>query len=157
MQKSSSPVLDWIDDVAANVERGYVLIIDYGFAGDDFHEVVQTREKHRFLDSPFEQIGFADITAHVNWTCIAERAEQNGLQVAGFTDQHHFLTGIISQWPELANSEKTKRALQTLLHPEMLGRSFQVLGLAKNIDPGVVLSGFKFARDARTSLQLSDR
>ena len=34
---------------------------------------------------------------HINWTDIAMRAEANGLRIAGFTDQHHFLTGIISE------------------------------------------------------------
>jgi len=42
------------------------------------------RAKHRRLDSPFEEIGQADITAHVNWTEAAERAETVGLSVAGF-------------------------------------------------------------------------
>src|SRR5213592_1485290 len=101
--------------------------------------------RHRHLDSPFEQIGYADITMQVDWTSIARRAEANGLRIAGFTDQHHFLTGIFSELgkggsPEpctrdqsralLPDSQKSKRALQTLLHPEMLGRAFQVLSLA---------------------------
>ena len=85
----------------------------------------------------------------VDWRSIVERAQANGLRVVGFTDQHHFLTGIISQFgrggsPEppagdwgqspLPDSRKAKRELQTLLHPEMLGRAFQVLALAKNVD-----------------------
>jgi hypothetical protein len=42
-----------------------------------------------------------------------------------------------------------------LLHPEMLGRAFQVLALVKNIDSGALpLSGFKFAREARSALGL---
>jgi SAM-dependent MidA family methyltransferase len=105
----------------------------------------------------------------VDWTSIARRAEANGLRVAGFTDQHHFLTGIVSElgrgspersrgdWNQswLPGSPKTKRALQTLLHPEMLGRAFQVLALAKNVDVSVSpLSGFKFAREARSALGL---
>ena len=95
-------------------------------------------------------IGDADITMSVDWGSIVERAQANGLRVAGFTDQHHFLTGIISQFgrggsPEppagdwgqspLPDSRKAKRELQTLLHPEMLGRAFQVLALAKNVGP----------------------
>ena len=128
-------VLDWVENVAAKLQRGYLIAIDYGHLSDEFHGSVQVRAQHRHLDSPFEQIGHADITAHVDWTSIAECAEKNGLDAAGFTDQHHFLTGIISKWPDLAQSAdpKTKRALQTLLHPEMLGRSFQVLALAKDV------------------------
>ena len=170
---SNQASLDWMDSVAANLHRGYVIIIDYGHSGDEFPGNVQVRAKHRHLDSPFEHIGHADITMQVDWTSIAHRAEANGLRIAGFTDQHHFLTGITSTWPDLLQARssistalsrrarttdadrKTNRALQTLLHPEMLGRAFQVLALAKNVDPRAPrLSGFKFARDARSALGL---
>ena len=103
----------------------------------------------------------------VHWKSIVERAQANGLRVAGFTDQHHFLTGIISQFgrggsPEppggdwgqspLPDDAKAKREVQTLLHPEMLGRSFQVLALAKNVGTETnPLAGFKFARQSGQS------
>ena len=146
--------LDWIDEIAANLHRGYVIAIDYGFLDEEFERTVQVRAQHRNLDSPFEQIGDADITMSVDWRSIVERAQANGLRVVGFTDQHHFLTGIISQFESgdrgqslLPDSRKAKRELQTLLHPEMLGRAFQVLALAKNVGPEVKpLAGFKFAR-----------
>ena len=146
--------LESIDQIAANLQRGYVIAIDYGFLDEEFERTVQVRARHRNLDSPFEQIGDADITMSVHWRSIIERAQANGLRVAGFTDQHHFLTGIISQSESgdsgqslLADSRKAKRELQTLLHPEMLGRAFQVLALAKNVGPEMKpLAGFKFAR-----------
>jgi SAM-dependent MidA family methyltransferase len=149
----NQPALDWIDNVAAKLQRGYVLAVDYGHLSNEFAASVQVRAQHRHLDSPFERIGHADITMHVDWMSVAARAHANGLHVAGFTDQHHFLTGILSEWPETIQSHlldmdsKMKRELQTLLHPEMLGRSFQALGLAKNVDPGALrLAAFKFAR-----------
>lgn len=151
-QATNQSQLDWMAQVAAKLERGFVLVVDYGFPGAEFHEVVQARAQHRSLDSVFEQIGSADISAHINWTDIAEAAEINGLKVIGFTDQHHFLTGIISKHSEIVAGEKSKRALQTLLHPEMLGRSFQVLALAKDVDLAQPLSGFQFARNARKTL-----
>jgi SAM-dependent MidA family methyltransferase len=152
-QITNQSQLDWIDSLASRLQRGFVLAIDYGFPRSEFHEVVQVRARHRQLGSPFEQIGEADVTAHVNWTDIAARAEKTGLRVHGFTDQHHFLTGLISKFPEIAG-ERSKSALQTLLHPEMLGRSFQVLALAKDVDFVAPLSGFKFARDPRRDLGL---
>lgn len=141
--------LEWIDNLAANLKRGYVIAIDYGHSGDEFQGDIQVRARHRHLDSPFEQIGHADITMHVDWTSIARRAEAAGLAIAGFADQHHFLTGIISTWPDLVQADRqTKRALQTLLHPEMLGRAFQVMALAKDADPLTPrLAGFRFAHD----------
>lgn len=146
--------LDWIASVAGKLDRGFVLAIDYGFVGTEFREAVQVRARHRLLDSPFEEIGNADITAHVNWSDIAGAAQRNGLRLAGFTDQHHFLTGIISAFPDAVSGDQSKRQLQTLLHPEMLGRSFQVLGLSKDVDLSIPLSGFKFARDAGGELGL---
>jgi SAM-dependent MidA family methyltransferase len=88
--------LAWVDDAAANLQQGFVLAIDYGFARPDFREVVQARAQHRHLDSVFEMIGDADISVHINWTDMAERALNRGLHLAGFTDQHHFLTGILA-------------------------------------------------------------
>jgi SAM-dependent MidA family methyltransferase len=144
--------LESIEQITANLQRGYAIAIDYGFLDDEFERTVEVRARHRNLDSPFEQIGDADITMSVHWRSIVERAQANGLRVAGFTDQHHFLTGIISQFESgdrgqsfLVDSRKAKRELQTLLHPEMLGRAFQVLALAKNVGPDTnPLAGFKF-------------
>ena len=158
----NQPSLDWIDNLAANLQRGYVIAIDYGYSGGEFQGDIQVRAQHRHLDSPFELIGQADITMHVDWTSIARRAEANGLAIGGFTDQHHFLIGIISEladWDQssVADSPKAKRALQTLLHPEMLGRAFQVLALAKNVDPTAPPpAGFKFAREPHSMLGLGN-
>ena len=168
----NQPALDWMDEIAANLQRGYVITIDYGCTDEDFDRTVQVRAQHRNLRSAFDAIGEADITMSVDWRSIVERAQANGVHVAGFTDQHHFLTGIISRFgrggsPEppaadwgqslLPDSPKSKRELQTLLHPEMLGRAFQVLALAKNVGHQTnPLAGFKFGADPRSALRVAD-
>ena len=154
--------LDWIENVSRKLARGYVIIVDYGYPRDEFYAphrsggTLQVRAQHRLLSSPFDEIGRADMSTHVEWTSIAERAEACGLQVKGFTDQHHFITGILSELlrDDLPEDAKTKRALQTLLHPEMLGRSFQVLALAKDVDLAGPFAGFKFAREPHSTLGL---
>jgi SAM-dependent MidA family methyltransferase len=166
--------LGWIENVSRKLARGYVIIADYGYLRDEFYAphrsrgTLQVRAQHRLLSSPFDEIGRADITAHVEWTSIAERAEACGLQVKGFTDQHHFITGILSELPrdDLPGDAKTTRALQTVLHPEMLGRTFQVLALAKDgtaagtaattedVDLAGPFAGFKFTREPRSALDL---
>lgn len=151
--------LDWIETLSKKMTRGYVLIIDYGFSRDQLYAAdrvsgtLQVRRHHRISSSPFDGIGCADITTHIDWTSLAEHAERYGLRVHSFTDQHHFLTGILSHLPDLPADPKTKRALQTLLHPEMLGRAFQVLALEKDVY-AETLSGFKYARDPRIALGL---
>jgi SAM-dependent MidA family methyltransferase len=146
--------LDWIEDVARKLTRGFVLAVDYGYARDEFYAAgrttgtLQCRAEHRAGNSPLEEIGRADITAHVDWTSVAERGEASGLQLIGFTDQHHFITGLLTR---CTPQESERRALQTLLHPELLGTRFQFLALGKNVS-GSEMSGFRFARDPRKAL-----
>lgn len=148
-------------EIASKLSRGVILTIDYGFTRDEFYSpersagTLQIRAQHRKLASPFEQIGFADISAHVEWTSLIEGAQLAGAKFIGLTDQHHFLSGILTElFSETALTAADKRALQTLLHPEMLGRAFQALALGKNFSGQ--LSGFRFGR-ALQSCSGSDR
>jgi SAM-dependent MidA family methyltransferase len=146
--------LDWIEDVARKLTRGFVLAVDYGYPRDEFYAAertsgtLQCRADHRGVSSPLKEVGRADITAHVDWTTVAERGEEAGLKLIGFTDQHHFITGLLTC---RAPQESERRALQTLLHPELLGTRFQYLALGRDAleQP---LSGFRFARDPRAVL-----
>lgn len=156
--------LSWIESLAQKLTRGYVLTVDYGYSRDEYYAperssgTLQCYSNHRILPSSLTDIGHADITAHVDWTSLAERAETCGLSVAAFTDQHHFATGVVTalmseQFGADADAG-TRRALQTLLHPELLGTTFQFLALTKRVTPDSQLSGFKFARDTRAVLGL---
>ena len=156
--------LKWIESLAQKLIRGYVLAVDYGYSRDDFYAperssgTLQCYADHRMIRSPLTNIGDVDITAHVDWTSVASGGQRHGLGVAGFTDQHHFATGIAAAlMPEQfdANADSgTRRALQTLLHPEFLGRTFQFLTLTRNVPADFQLSGFKFARSPRVALGL---
>jgi SAM-dependent MidA family methyltransferase len=154
--------LDWIASVSQKLEAGYLLTIDYGYVEQDLaapkHRAgtLQSRAQHRRLDSPFDCTGDCDITAHVNWTQLAKHGQEQGLQIEGFTDQHHFLTGILTAHPDLVASADagSRRQLQTLLHPEMMGRTFQVVGLSREPAGSSSLSGFRFARPAAGELGL---
>src|SRR5213079_782346 len=146
-----------MSEIASKLSRGLLLAIDYGFPRTEFYSLhrsqgsLQVRAKQKKLSSPFQQIGMADISAHVEWTSLAEAVQSSGARPIGFTDQHHFLTGIISKFfPDADFGTSEKRALQTLLHPEMLGRNFQVLALGKKFHE--MLSGFQFARDPGVAL-----
>ena len=146
--------LDWIKDVAQKLPRGFVLAVDYGYPRAEFYAserttgTLQAFARHRTVSSPLIDVGQVDITAHVDWTSVSESAQRSGLDLLGFTDQHHFLTGLLAKY---SPDEKERRALQTLLHPEFLGTRFQYLCLGKNVAPAQ-LSGFRFARDAKTAL-----
>ncbi|MBA3831293.1 MAG: SAM-dependent methyltransferase [Chthoniobacterales bacterium] len=157
----SLAVLDWIEILAKKLRRGVALLADYGLTRAAYYSPTRTTgtlqcyAEHRVLPSPLENVGAGDITTHVEWTSLAERAENSGLTIAGFTDQHHFLSGLLASHSHLVSAWVEKsRALQILLHPELLGTKFQFLALEKGSDPGAPLSGFKFARDSRQALGL---
>lgn len=157
--------LDWIETLASKVTAGFVLAADYGWPREEFFAPMRTAgtlrcyAQHRVVPSPLTKIGHADISAHVEWTSLAERAQSCGFTIAAFTDQHHFITGLSARdhGERLVASadEKTKRALQTLLHPQHLGMRFQFLCLLKNAGPEVSLSGLRFARDSAAALGLA--
>jgi SAM-dependent MidA family methyltransferase len=146
--------LDWVERVAGKLERGFVLAVDYGFPRAEFFApernegTLQGYARHRTVSSPLQDIGRADIASHVEWTSLAERAEECGLTIVGFTDQHHFMTGMLSL---VSPREDERPALQTLIHPEFLGTRFQYLALGRNV-PSLGLTGFRFARDPRKLL-----
>ena len=92
--------LEWIEQLSAKIERGVVLAVDYGFAREEFYAPSRTSgtlrsvAKHRLVASPLVDAGNIDITAHVDWTSLCEKAERCGLTTAGFVDQHHFITAL---------------------------------------------------------------
>ena len=146
----------WIETLAAKLAEGFVVAVDYGWPREEFYAPHRTTgtlrcyRRHRVVPSPLLQIGEADITAHVEWTTLIETAERCGFTLGGFTDQHHFITGLLAgnSGRDFATSgePKTQRALQTLLHPGQLGMKFQFLVLKKNLGRSVSLSGLRFAR-----------
>jgi SAM-dependent MidA family methyltransferase len=102
--------------------------------------------------NPLLEPGFCDLTAHVEFTGLARAFRDAGMGLAGFTDQHHFLTGLAAKaFAGRMPTPQEARGLKTLLHPEMLGRVFQVLGMERGAAEAR-LAGFAFARNARSLL-----
>lgn len=157
--------LTWIDTLAPRLQRGLILAIDYGFPREEYYRTDRTDgtlsayAAHRREPDPLARPGEIDLTAHVDFTTLTERAEARGLQLAGFTDQHHFIVGLsrlhFTDAEPTPASQKELRALQTLMHPTLMGRSFKVLALAKGMSDATPPSGFQFARDPRPALGLS--
>jgi SAM-dependent MidA family methyltransferase len=158
---------DWIDSVTSKLTRGFAIAVDYGYPRDVYYAehrtagTLQCYANHRVIPSPLSQPGQSDITAHVDWTTLAEHAQSAGFAVSGFADQHHFITGLLTGKAgrefEGAADAQARRALQTLMHPTMLGMTFQFLVLSKSVADDVQLAGLRFARDARETLGLPTR
>jgi SAM-dependent MidA family methyltransferase len=153
----------WINTVASRLQRGWMLLVDYGHpARARYHPAraggsLAAYRDHRHVENPLENPGGQDLTAHVDFSAVARAAEEAGLLVAGFTDQHHALTALAERvFPGMPGDRlsdaaaREMRALRQLMHPESMGTSFKFLALAKGAD--MPLAAFAFARDPREEL-----
>ena len=94
--------LDWLDSqVAAKLERGFVLAIDYGFSRDEYYRPERTGgtlsayAAHRREPDPLAASRRdRSHRARRFHQPRRARAKARGLQLAGFTDQHHFMVGL---------------------------------------------------------------
>lgn len=125
--------------IAAAVTHGIALWIDYGFARPEYHDAarihgtLRTYFRHRAGDDPLSAPGCVDITAHVDFTALAEDAAIAGFTLAEFHNQGAWLTHEAGGWMaemEAAPEMASIRAFQTLTHPAQLGAKFHVIELA---------------------------
>ena len=141
----------WIKSISKCLSRGAVLIMDYGFPRHEYYHsdrnagTIMCHYRHRAHSNPLILPGVQDITAHLDFTAVAESAEESGLTVSGFTNQAAFLIncGLMSliddTCDEKARFLQNQQILQ-LTMPSEMGELFKVIGLTKNIE--MTLMGF---------------
>jgi SAM-dependent MidA family methyltransferase len=143
--------MDWIEQVAQRIDRGFVLTIDYGHTAQDLYG--PERKDGTFLcyfqqqtnDDPFIHVGEQDMTSHVDFSTLAAVGEKQGLHVTGFTNQMSFLMGlgVEEMIGELEPESPEFRAAIHLLKPDGMGSTFKVLVQHKGIHHPE-LDGLKF-------------
>ena len=131
----------WLSGLSGALELGLVLLIDYGYPRAAYYQpdramgTLLCHHRHRAHPDPYVHLGLQDITAHVDFTAVAEAGEAAGFALAGFTTQAHFLIGCgidqLMQSPE-ASLDLALGAKQLLL-PTAMGERFKVLGLSKGL------------------------
>ena len=135
-----------INSLAQRLKQGAMLFIDYGFGAREFYHPQRSRGtlmchyRHHAHDDPFFLPGLQDITAHVNFTDIAEGGIDAGLELIGYTNQAFFLincgiTKLLEDTsPEILRDYLPLSAqLQKLTSPAEMGELFKVIALGKNI------------------------
>lgn len=146
----------WIGQVAARLKRGFLLVLDYGLSREQLLREDRVRgtfasfQSHRRDDNVLADPGQKDITAHVDFTALAEAGQAGGLEACGFCDQHHFLVGAATsllkrldgQLPNATNA-KFFQALKALMHPETMGTQFFAFCLTAGLPTPVSLSAFR--------------
>ena len=132
--------------VVAMLQRGVALFIDYGFPAREYYHperssgTLMCHYRHRAHPDPFFLPGLQDITAHVDFSAMAQAAEEAGGQVLGYTTQASFLincgiTELLARVPaERCGSLSAfgQRCAQRLLSPSEMGELFKVIAIGKN-------------------------
>ena len=136
----------WLNSVADSLDQGAVFIIDYGYPNTSYYHqerstgTLMCYYQHQGHDNPFIFPGLQDITAHVDFTALAEAAHNHNLDVAGFQTQADFLiSGGITELVSTNAADELKQLQQTteikrLTLPSEMGEIFKVLTLTQNLE-----------------------
>jgi SAM-dependent MidA family methyltransferase len=145
----------WVSELARRLERGAMLLIDYGLPRHELYHpqrdggTLRCHYRHRVHDDPLWLPGLSDITSHVDFTAVAEAGFDAGLDVLGYTSQATFLIncGIGELLGQDSNVDelRSRGAANVLISPNEMGELFKVIALGRGV-PGPLLG---FARGDR--------
>ena len=133
--------IDWLSRVAASIESGYLVTIDYGdvvehlYGPDRATGTLRSFYQHRLVDSVLERIGEQDMTASVNFTSLIEHGRDFGLETVSYERQTAFLMrrGLIERIANMQSASgaiddmKERLAIKNLFVPGGVSDNFRVL------------------------------
>jgi SAM-dependent MidA family methyltransferase len=115
----------WVQGLAARLDRGLALILDYGYPAEALYGRAQgsllTYYRHTLGSDPLIRLGEQDISSHVDFTMLATCAAQAGLRVIGVTSQSNLLRNLGLGELEI-RSTADRDAIANLVNPQGLGR-----------------------------------
>ncbi len=134
----------WIHTIVDRLTQGVCYIIDYGYPRAEYYHpqrhqgTLMCHYQHQAHDNPLILPGLQDITAHVDFSLLAQAAHNRGLLVEGFQTQADFLLagGIMTLYDSQSSAPhqlQQATAIKRLTHPSFMGESFKVLTLSREI------------------------
>jgi SAM-dependent MidA family methyltransferase len=141
----------WLRAAAERLAAGVILLVDYGYPRREYYSperyrgTLMAHYRHRALDEPLVWPGIVDITAHVDFTAVAEAGEAAGLSLLGYTTQAWFLMGAglesvfqACQAEGLREQMDLAAQVRMLTLPGEMGERFQVMALGRGV-PGPLM------------------
>jgi len=134
-----------VDTLARRLARGVLLFIDYGFGRAEYYHPQRSRGtlmchyRHRAHDDAFFLPGLQDITAHVDFTAVAEAGVARGMRLHGYTTQASYLvdlgiTDLLGRGvPGSVDYLREAAGVQKLLSPAEMGELFKVIALGRGV------------------------
>jgi len=155
----------WIGALATMLERGAILLADYGLPRRHYYHPqrgagsLRAFYRHRAHDDPFVYPGLTDLSTWVDFTAVAEAADVAGLEVAGFATQAAVLLGggiearLAAAMEHADEAQRTRLAhgVRQLLLPGEMGESVKLMLLTRGVAASGLPAGFAL-QDLRGSL-----
>ena len=138
----------WADRVAAILERGYVMTIDYGEMAPELYRPgrsegsLRAYYRHTLSQNPFQHVGDQDLTAHVDFSAVDAELARAGFEAPGVTTQTAFLDrlgirSLLAHLPGLglpaSEVDRNRMPMLWLARPDGLGR-FKVAFHCRNVE-----------------------
>ena len=148
----------WIAEAAGSLDRGALLLIDYGYPAVALYDARERPEgtlrayvRHRVHADPYRHLGRQDLTTHVDLTAVERAAVAAGLTPLGSTSQAQFLVALgigellaafeADSDTDLQAALEARAALRRMLDPRVTGR-FAVLAYGRGLAADPALRGF---------------
>lgn len=157
--ETSLAVRAWMAGWGERLERGALLLIDYGFPRREFYHPQRARGtlmchyRHHAHPDPFYLPGLQDVTVHVDFTAVIAAAHGAGLDLLGYTSQGQFLLncGILDRLAELPidtpDYVRAAGAVAKLTMPHEMGELFKVIAIGRGLE--APLCGFASGDQSR--------
>jgi SAM-dependent MidA family methyltransferase len=138
-------MMGFVRSLAGLLRHGAALFIDYGFPAAEYYHpqrdqgTLMCHYRHHALIDPFFLPGLADITAHVDFTRVAQVAEEEGLECLGYASQGRFLIdaglmhAVAREEPGTPAYFLLAGAVQKLVSEAEMGELFKVMALGRRI------------------------
>ena len=146
----------WIKEIAGNIEKGFVITIDYGYLCNELYSperktgTLACYYQHAVNLLPYSQIGYQDITAHVNFSALHLWGKKYGLEYTGFCNQYYFLHSLglgtyLRHLEKEAHQDQDRKAFHQMYQLLMeMGNKFMVLIQQKGLKSKTI-KGMQFA------------
>ena len=150
----------WVGSLGDMVDTGAVILIDYGYPQSEYYHpqrsegTLMCHYRHRTHPDPLILPGLQDITAHVDFSAVADAGLNAGFEISGFTTQTFFLMGcgLDSMLAESDPSDmdvhmQLAQQVRRLTLPTEMGERFKVLAMTSKLQQPLIGFGMRDQRE----------
>ncbi|AIT10331.1 hypothetical protein LO80_08180 [Candidatus Francisella endociliophora] len=139
----------WVKSLKDTLLQGVVFLCDYGYHRALYYSkernmgTLTCYYQHKVNFDPFINIGEQDVTAHVDFTTVAESVVENGFELDGYITQANFLKRAnisqvfldVSKRLESAEQLKYNKDMKELVLNDKLAEIFKVFAFSVEFAP----------------------